>query len=229
MCLVSPEHTWGGDVKKYLHDETHWLNDDFHALQYNASNFLKITAMWQEQRDWGIAYPLQAVPPAHPLAAYLTRELHATAPTQPSLKGYTRLGSVASPMRLGGFSVAFNGSTGGVSSLLHTATGKQFAGASNPIGVFEYKVHAASEYERFFAEYAQRIDGKIPSYFPLDFGKPGLYNNSIIANATVALGVLKEAYLKNGSDAGEQVRERERVCVYVCMCVCVCMYMCVSV
>ena len=81
--------------------------------------------------------------------------------------------------------------------------------------------------ERSYA--IERIDGKIPSYFPLDFGKPGLYNNSIIANATVALGVLKEAYLKNGSDAGEQVRERERVCVYVCMCVCVCMYMCVSV
>jgi hypothetical protein len=31
MLLKVPEHTWGLDVKKVLHDFVNWTNADFHA------------------------------------------------------------------------------------------------------------------------------------------------------------------------------------------------------
>jgi len=39
MLLKSGEHTWGKDVKRYLHDITNWSNAKFHAVQ-NDSNFV---------------------------------------------------------------------------------------------------------------------------------------------------------------------------------------------
>jgi uncharacterized membrane protein len=36
------EHTWGMDVKTFLHDETNWQNEPFHAVQYTAENFITI-------------------------------------------------------------------------------------------------------------------------------------------------------------------------------------------
>lgn len=41
-CSKNAEHTWGMDTKTYLADETNWLNEDFHKLQYTAPNFLAI-------------------------------------------------------------------------------------------------------------------------------------------------------------------------------------------
>lgn len=48
MCadaVSSPEHTWGMDVKKYLHDEGNWTNAEFHALQFTASNYKQIAGV----------------------------------------------------------------------------------------------------------------------------------------------------------------------------------------
>lgn len=44
--LLNAQHTWGGDVKSYLHDTTNWDNSAFHAVQYKEDNFLYITSMY---------------------------------------------------------------------------------------------------------------------------------------------------------------------------------------
>eukprot|EP00055_Hartaetosiga_balthica_P011906 m.55775 g.55775 ORF g.55775 m.55775 type:complete len:723 (+) comp7771_c0_seq1:40-2208(+) len=196
LLLKNPEHTWGGDVKTYLHDTTNWLNDDFHKLQYSAPNFLKITSMWQEQRDWGLTYPVDALRPAsHPLLKYISDELKGTVPLLPDVSGYTPIANMSQSLQVGGFTVAFNVTNGAISSLID-GSGRQWSGPSNNLGAYEYKIHASQEYTDFFNEYAQRINGQIPSYFPLDFGKPGLYNNSIIANQTVSTAPISKLYLK---------------------------------
>eukprot|EP00043_Microstomoeca_roanoka_P020970 m.254644 g.254644 ORF g.254644 m.254644 type:complete len:721 (-) comp18355_c0_seq1:279-2441(-) len=206
LLLKNPEHTWGGDVKTYLKDTTNWLNKDFHALQYTADNFLTIAGMWQEQRDWGLTYSMQAVPSSHPLSAYITNELSGTDPSLPSLEGFTKLGNVEAALQLGGFTVAFNASTGALNTLVDSK-GRAWASASNQLGTFEYKIHSATEYNNFFNLYAQRINGQIPSYFPEDFGKPGLYNNPIIANTTIVYTPVQSAYVKNDTQAGEIILE----------------------
>ncbi|EGD78368.1 hypothetical protein PTSG_09435 [Salpingoeca rosetta] len=205
LLLKNPEHTWGGDVKKYLHDEDNWLNVDFHRLQYSADNYVQIASMWQEQRDWGLKFARQAVPTSHPLTSFISDELAGTSPQLPSLSGYSQVADVTKEMRVGGFVVSFNATTGAIASLVHASSETVLASTANQIGTFEYKVHAASEYETFFDEYAQRIDGKIPSYFPKDFGKPGLYNNSIIANTTIVHAPIKAAFVKNDSQAASVV------------------------
>ncbi len=58
LLLKNGEHTWGEDVKTWLHDVTNWPNTMFEAAR-NASNFMTIEGSWDEQRAWGIDYALQ--------------------------------------------------------------------------------------------------------------------------------------------------------------------------
>jgi len=43
-----------------------------------------------------------------------------------------------------------------------------------PILSLLYQTFDVADYQSFWAQYAQRVDGKIPDYFPVDFGKPGM-------------------------------------------------------
>ena len=72
-------------------------------------------------------------------------------------------------------SIAFDNETGAIIHL-QDATGAMWAGDQAPLAQFEYRTHSTTEYNDFFNNYAQKQDGKIPGYFPQDFGKPGLFN-----------------------------------------------------
>eukprot|EP01084_Bolivina_argentea_P261268 441446_1 len=73
LLLKNFEHTWGGSVEFFLHpgdgpDASYfaWSNDDFYK-GLNGINkewyqdFINITAMWNEQRDWGLYYAMNAL------------------------------------------------------------------------------------------------------------------------------------------------------------------------
>eukprot|EP00045_Choanoeca_perplexa_P014370 m.168729 g.168729 ORF g.168729 m.168729 type:complete len:726 (-) comp16655_c1_seq1:414-2591(-) len=199
LLLKNPEHTWGGDVKKVLHDETNWLNADFHPQQYTASNFLEITSSWHEQRDWGLTYALQALElKQHPLAAEIRAALAENdASGSPSLDGYTEV----KPSQVFSFEDASFQVDAATGALVHLqrAGHPDWASSTNPLALFEYKVHTTDEYNYFFNTYIQRVDGKIPSFAPKDFGKPGLYNASAIAQLISANPVLSNIYLKESS------------------------------
>ena len=55
LLLKNGEHTWGKDVKKFLHDVDAWTNKDFQA-NVKASNFQDMVNSWVEQRFWGVEY-----------------------------------------------------------------------------------------------------------------------------------------------------------------------------
>jgi len=63
LVIKIAEHTWGEDVKRYLHDHVNWPNSQFHA-ELNAQpphhNYVTIMDSWLEQRRWGLDIPLQA-------------------------------------------------------------------------------------------------------------------------------------------------------------------------
>jgi hypothetical protein len=67
FALKNGEHTWGKDVKSFLHDTTNWTNEQLQAqLAKNSSNFFDIVNSWVEQRSWGINYALESLS-GHPL------------------------------------------------------------------------------------------------------------------------------------------------------------------
>ena len=83
-------------------------------------------------------------------------------------------------------------------------------------------MHTTDEYNYFLNMYIQRVDGKVPSFAPKvpfnsvqrqacklfwlrqDFGKPGLYNASAIAQLISAHPVLTNVYLKQSSTGSQQ-------------------------
>ena len=51
MVMV-PEHTWGLDVKTFLHDRDHFKRTDFDKARLELDNFKVMEKSWQEQRDY---------------------------------------------------------------------------------------------------------------------------------------------------------------------------------
>mmetsp|Transcript_22686 Transcript_22686/g.44914 ORF Transcript_22686/g.44914 Transcript_22686/m.44914 type:complete len:749 (-) Transcript_22686:322-2568(-) len=202
LSTKNSEHTWGADVKTYLHDTTNWLNPEFHRLQFTAANYLFLAQSWQEQRRWGIAYARQALGPHHPLGHDIDKRLALLAPpySPPPLAGYRAVEDPHERFTCKGFQLGFDWERGGLNYLQHTATGRVWADGTNAsaLGVFSYQQHSTAQYNAFFDQYAQKVDGKIPDYFPKDFGKPGAYNLSQMANSSSTEAPIKSLYFHEG-------------------------------
>ena len=112
QLIKNSEHTWGGDVKKRLNDTTNWTNPLFHRQQFSSPNFKFIANSWQEQRDWGLNFPLEALDKTHPLAKMVEEELKATqVPQEPSPASLLKMGYVQSADPLAAHDCAGGGSS----------------------------------------------------------------------------------------------------------------------
>eukprot|EP00049_Salpingoeca_infusionum_P003197 m.64385 g.64385 ORF g.64385 m.64385 type:complete len:732 (+) comp12011_c0_seq2:41-2236(+) len=194
LLLKNPEHTWGGDVKVILRDINNYLNSQFHPLQYTAPNFKAITETWNEQRRWGIDFPIQAVESHAQLSSIIQKEFSQLVPTKPDLNGLTQATTPGQTMQCSGWKVAFDPKDGSMIALQDPATTSPWATSTHRLAQFQYEVHSTKDYFTFFDEYAQRSNGKIPDYFPMDFGKPGLYNDSVIENHITAYASVSNLY-----------------------------------
>jgi len=95
--------------------------------------------------------------------------------------------------------IEFSG-TGGISSL-QVKNGWDWASEDNLIGQYVYQVQSTDDFYNFFNLYAQRDEnGNIPWFFPMDFGKPGLYGNPLIAQNITVLPELVSLWRKNISN-----------------------------
>jgi len=199
LVLKNSEHTWGGDVKTILNDEVNWTNDLFAAqLAKKAENYEKMISTWVEQRDWGLAYPIEALGD-HPLRETIHKELAGLLPPPYDSavpEGFIRVDQPNASITCGGgVEIGFDIQTGAINHL-KDAEGVAWAAPDAMLGIYEYRTHSTEEYNTFFADYAQRQGGKIPSYFPKDFGKPGCYEKPEMANASLTLPRLERLYIK---------------------------------
>eukprot|EP00053_Salpingoeca_punica_P002328 m.37251 g.37251 ORF g.37251 m.37251 type:complete len:723 (-) comp11520_c0_seq4:1207-3375(-) len=191
---ISPEHTWGGDVGNWLNDTTNWSNDAFHKLQFSAPNFLYITRTWQEQRDWGLTFALEALQ-NHPLGKDVRTRWRNLVPLMPDLSSFVEVADVSSfTVSLPHVQAAFDIGTGALRSLKRLNDGWDFATNSTQIGVLEYHKYSMGQYAVFWDEYAQRLDGQIPSWMAQDFGKLGLVNDSLGEVEEIVDGRLQTLY-----------------------------------
>ena len=164
------------DVKTFLHDTTNWRNDQLQAqLAANASNFYLMTSSWQEQRDWGFTYALQALG-SHPLrgqleAAFSSIYPPSTQPSPSSADGWNTL-APGRVVNAGRFSIAFDPVTGAISYLFDSLTGQTWADVSKGalMGVVHYQTYTEADYTHFVGNYSTM--NPPPSWFYLDFSKP---------------------------------------------------------
>jgi hypothetical protein len=177
------EHTWAGDVKKFLNDTEYlqWSNADFNAIR-NSAGYQNLEATWFEQRLWALEVrnfsiisdaelqlkwicvlfchflqaPLQALGD-HPLAAEISRRWHAirsqTIP-QPDQLGYTQVQTdIGQVFRIGDFSIAFDAESGAITTLTELSNGTQWADAQHPLAQFLYQTFDQNDVNSFLDQY----------------------------------------------------------------------------
>ena len=171
LLLKNAEHTWGKDVKTFLNDNTTWDNEAFHQAVQTKSNFKDMISSWVEQRDWGIAYALQALGD-HPLRREIdTRIASLRFDGKMSLVGYNKAEKPYT-FRLKNIVLSFDEDSGAIVQLTDTRTTSyvEWAYPQYPLAVLLYQTFVPADYEAFFSEYFYTST----FYGPLDFGKPGL-------------------------------------------------------
>ena len=191
FLLKNVEHTFGRDIKTFLHDENHWKNVELQAqLAAGASNFITTRNSWQEQRDFGITYALAALPPGHPFAGPLAAAWSSVRPPpaqpDPVALGFT-LAALGTALPAGASAtLTFDSVTGSISLARVVLGGGQVAtwgdGSATSVigGLFEYHTYSAANYTDFINGY-YCCSGTPPDWFLLDFGKPNVSEASPVA------------------------------------------------
>ncbi len=163
--LLAPEHTWGCDVKTTLGDWSIYTPAELKAARAK-DNFQKVAATWAEKRANNDA-AASALPPG--LAAKARARLETLTPRAPSLKGLSPL-TPGLEIKTKHFVLALDPISGAICRLKERKTGREWASAVHPLGLFAYQTFSNADYKRFLEQYVTIHDW----WPPQDFGKPGL-------------------------------------------------------
>ena len=198
MMLKNGEHTWGKDVKTYLHDIKNWSNEQFHSV-VNLSNFQDMIKSWIEQRNWGIDTAIAQLKDDNPLKKSIENSIEEMSfDGEISTDGFKQVSNVSSIFECGGLSLSFSSDTSGIDFFADKRTaGKaiQYASQSNQIASPLYQAFTSSDYMTFMKEYFYSY----PSFAFLDFGKPG-YSGTQEIKVSPAL---KALWFKDGTGSCE--------------------------
>jgi hypothetical protein len=174
LLLKNTEHTWGKSLNKFLGDFSNWSNAQLQAqLARGAPNFLDVMASWQEQRDWGLTYPLEALPPGHPLRAAVEgawADLYPHGP--PSLDGWAPVAEPGAEVVVGDWRLAFDGATGALALLVDEGGGGSVWANATADGSFLGLAEYHSYDNVSIAYWLEAYNVKNPN--PNSFGKPNI-------------------------------------------------------
>jgi len=207
FLLKCAEHTWGTDIKSFLHDTTHWTNAELEAqLAARAPNFMATLATWVEQRAWCVDYTIGALAghALQPALAAALADLRPAAPPAPAAEGFAPFAPGA-VWRGARWSVGFDGATGALSTLADAATGRAWAAPADGtrLAWLHYVTLSAADYDVFTGPEPggyYPFDGKDePEWFRLDFGKPNVSSAAPVHQEVAQ--TLKSLWLREGADA----------------------------
>ena len=182
MLLKSGEHTWGKDVKTYLHDTTNWTNAEFHAVQ-NDGSFVDMVNSWIEQRMWGASFPVELLGD-HPLRVAIqtaidSMRFNGEVPTN----GYKQVSDISTKFNCGGIELQFSNTTGAIVHLLDMRSPSKpitYADSSHQLAEIVYQTFTSADYNTYFSEYFYDF---APKFARKDFGKPG-WNGTLRLSVT---------------------------------------------
>ena len=127
-----------GPFQKLLADTSHWSNEEF-AKVHNAEHnkFAMGDLSWIESRKFN-ELALEALE-GHPLATDIHSRLESLVASKPSIAGLRHITDVATPLKCGNLTMAFNRSTGAVAQLAGLAE------HSSPLFAIEYTTYNTKE------------------------------------------------------------------------------------
>ena len=214
FLLKCGEHTWGKDIKSFLHDTAHWSNAALAAqLAAGAPNFLDVVASWAEQRDWCATYAVEALavgghPLAAPVAAALSELFPPPEPPSPAALGYAPFAPGALYTGSAAWEIAFDGASGAVSHLRDARPGGRVWADAASAGTFLAQLHytalSAEDYAVFTGPEPggyYPFPGAPPDWFAKDFGKPNVSSAAPVHSETPA--ALLGLYLRESPQAAD--------------------------
>jgi len=163
--ILAPEHTWGCDIKSNLGDWDAYTPAELKAAR-SQPNFQKVESTWAEKRA-NNETAIAALPPA--LAASARLRLSSLTPMPPKTQGLTQL-APGEEIKTKHFVLSLDPATGAICRLKDKKTGREWASATHPLGLFSYQTFSNADYTRFLSQYVTIKDW----WPPQDFGKPGL-------------------------------------------------------
>lgn len=169
--LLVPEHTWGLDEKKHLHENRNYCRPLFDRVRNNF-NYKKMELSWAEQRRY-VQDAVNALPANEQPRAYAALN-EFTAP-RPSFDPADRTDERT--FSIHGWTVTV-GESGAVIGL--EKDGQVYADHAHPLCAFSYDEYNADEVWAFEQAYlkpkfiADRIETGIPNWATEDFGKENL-------------------------------------------------------
>eukprot|EP00756_Hemistasia_phaeocysticola_P056269 Hpha_TRINITY_DN3234_c0_g1::TRINITY_DN3234_c0_g1_i1::g.186050::m.186050 len=172
QVIKNCEHTWGKDVKSTVKDDASWSNSAFLAAKTtgpSAEQYQTLEKSWWEQRDWGVTFPLQALPPSHPLKKIAEEEVAGVVEAVPDLQkeGFSKA-SPGSTFTCGSTTIGFDKDSGAVTTLVDGRNNQSWGGE---LFTFAYRSYSQEDFLQFQRNYGNQSNP--PDYFKKDFGKPG--------------------------------------------------------
>lgn len=162
--IMVPEHTWGVDIKTWLHDSQNFTREKLKEAR-KRDNFKYAEESWREQRG----YVYSAVenisnPEMKAKATALLEEYRADIPSFDGMK------AVSGEISLCGWDIKWDNT--GIYEL--SKNGKNIASKDNKIGRFHYEIFGSVEIEENFAKRYGKPEHVMSWWAPSDFMKPGL-------------------------------------------------------
>jgi hypothetical protein len=162
-ALLEAEHTWGTDTKTWL-DFDNYVPADL-AKMLDTKNYKVVEFSWEEKRK-DLLDGVATLPAA--LRAEAEQAIENVKPSEPVMAGVAHPAGKAIDTEK--FIVVIDPRTGAITRLCNKATGREWAGASNPIALLTYQTLSQEDYQSFMSSYlTTKAD-----WAQKDFGKPNI-------------------------------------------------------
>jgi hypothetical protein len=163
--LLEAEHTWGTDTKTWL-DFDNYEPADL-ARMLDTKKYKVVEFSWIEKRQ-DLLDGVATLPEALREEAQLA--IQGLAPVWPILSPKAISHAAGEPIETEHFIVGIDAKTGAITRLHNKATGREWASAKNPVGLFTYQTLSQEDFQRFLNSYlTTKAD-----WAQKDFGKPNI-------------------------------------------------------
>jgi hypothetical protein len=163
--LLSVEHTWGTDTKRYIDVDHYRPAAIATALQQSLPGYMTMEASWREKRD-DITSAVASLPST--LQSQAAAALQGLEPVEPSIEGMHPVRAKES-IETPNFYLSFD-TSGAITRLQNRKSQQEWASPKNPLALFTYQTLSLKEFSDFIALYIHSTE----DWAFKDFGKPNI-------------------------------------------------------
>ncbi len=163
--LLDAEHTGGADTKVWL-DYDHYKPADL-AKMLDTKGYKVVAFSWEEKRK-DLLDGVATLPAK--LRAEAEKAIEELKAVEPKPSAAARLQPPGEPIETAHYILAFDAKTGAMTRLRNKKTGREWASATNPIGLFTYQTLSQDDYTHYLNTYCQIKQDWVSH----DFGKPNI-------------------------------------------------------